>query len=163
MLEHENTLLNTRMNWSFSAQGILFTAVVAVWDKSSWISFMISVIGGLSAFSICVSMRESNDAIDGLKERWKIFEDKYPFTRQYFSPFPTEALDPPRTATTAKSIKTFRQKLEQRRKAIFRAIFKGLFPWNFIPKILVIAWVLVIIIRAAALNDAAIVGLCEQV
>lgn len=72
MIRHENTLINHRITWFSTLQGLLFTALAFSWDKkdAAGLSYVFAVLGILLSISTFYSMRASLAAIKALREWW---------------------------------------------------------------------------------------------
>ena len=66
MIQHENTLLNQRMVWMWTLQGLLFSAIGFLWKFNKLPVLIISLVGFLSCFSIGYSLNRANKAIKDL-------------------------------------------------------------------------------------------------
>lgn len=70
MIEHENALLNHRMTWMWTLQGLLATAAAFAWREDVSLLWLICAFGALSSASFGVSFVSSLIAVNNLLERW---------------------------------------------------------------------------------------------
>ena len=66
MIEHENTLINQRMTWMWTLQGLLVAAVGIMWDIHYLLIFLICAFGFFSCVSVGISLKSALRAIDSL-------------------------------------------------------------------------------------------------
>jgi hypothetical protein len=73
MIEHENHLVNYRLTWLITLQGLLFAALGFAWDKrDAWQIIMVfCVMGIFSAVSCLVSLSYTQRAIYRLEKWWE--------------------------------------------------------------------------------------------
>ncbi len=76
MIEHENILLNHRMTWMWTLQGLLIAAVVFAWDQDTVLLWLICIFGVLSSASFGLSFISSVIAINNLLSLWHKYADK---------------------------------------------------------------------------------------
>ena len=76
MIEHENHLVNYRLTWLITLQGLLFAALGFAWDKrDAWqIIVVFCVMGIFSAVSCLVSLSYTQRAIYQLEKWWKNYK-----------------------------------------------------------------------------------------
>lgn len=67
MMSEENTVLNHRMTWMWTLQGLLFTSIGFLWDKSPMATFFICITGVVSCLSIGFSLHCGVRAIHKLE------------------------------------------------------------------------------------------------
>ncbi|MCP4700878.1 MAG: hypothetical protein GY862_29090 [Gammaproteobacteria bacterium] len=79
MIMHENTLLNQRIGWMWTLQGLLFTAMSLLWKDHSapGIVIIISLVGLLSSVSIGYSFSRATAAIRGLLKTADDFKEEH--------------------------------------------------------------------------------------
>jgi hypothetical protein len=72
MIEHENHLVNYRLTWLITLQGLLFAALGFAWDKpNAWqIIVVFCTMGIFTAASCLVSLRYTQRAICRLEKWW---------------------------------------------------------------------------------------------
>ena len=72
MIEHENVLLNDRINWLVTIQGLLFAALSFNWNKSNTelLITVLSLLGITASLSAWTSFDLSNKAKKELVETW---------------------------------------------------------------------------------------------
>jgi len=73
MIRYENDLLNQRLTWLATFEGLLFTAYFVAIDKvhdQKWMSIVFASTGMLVALSIWVGTLRSNRAISSLTAIW---------------------------------------------------------------------------------------------
>ena len=72
MVESENSLLNDRINWLVTIQGLLFAALGFAWDKQDTKGLVIifSVLGFVVSLSAWSSLRLCNKARNELLKWW---------------------------------------------------------------------------------------------
>jgi hypothetical protein len=72
MIRHENDLLNQRITWFSTIQGLLFAALALVWDKANSNSLVIilSLIGGILSASTFYALQRGLEAIRIQIEWW---------------------------------------------------------------------------------------------
>jgi hypothetical protein len=82
MLEHENNLLNYRITWFVTLQGLLFSALGLAWSKTDaqWLIAMFCVLGSLAAIISWIELQLSSKGTGNLIVWW---ETHYP---NYFGP-----------------------------------------------------------------------------
>jgi hypothetical protein len=119
MIEHENTLLNHRMTWMGTLQGLLVAATGFMWEIDDLLVLLICVFGFCSSVSIGISFKSALRAIKRLLEDWDDRKSKNPY---YDGP---DVIGSPR-------IKSFRSKLN---------------PWNILPWLIALVWVLLAITK----------------
>lgn len=76
MIEHENHLVNYRLTWLITLQGLLFAALGFAWDKrDAWqIIVVFCVMGIFSAVSCLVSLSYTQHAIYRLEKWWEKYK-----------------------------------------------------------------------------------------
>lgn len=78
MIKNENELINHRLTWLGTFQGLLFAALAFSWDKSD-AKMMVLVFGilGISvAISIWIGTCRANKVINGLDSQWDNIKPK---------------------------------------------------------------------------------------
>ena len=78
MIVHENELLNHRMTWMWTFQGLLLGAVAFTWETDKSVVVAISFIGSISAVSFSLSFLSSLRAIKNIIEKWHEFSGANP-------------------------------------------------------------------------------------
>jgi hypothetical protein len=78
MIEHENELLNHRMTWMWTFQGLLMGAAAFTWADNNVLLGVISFIGFVSAISFSLSFISSLLAIKNIIADWHEFSDANP-------------------------------------------------------------------------------------
>ena len=63
MIRHEDVLLNQRLTWMWTLQGLLFGATSVLWDKDSPAVMLIGLVGLLSCISIGYSLARGLRAV----------------------------------------------------------------------------------------------------
>ena len=76
MIQHENALLNARMGWMWTLQGLLFGAISFLWEIHWILILIISLVGILSSISIGYSCIRASNAVGSLLEIAKDFKEK---------------------------------------------------------------------------------------
>lgn len=122
MIQHENHLVNQRLGWMFTLQGLLFAATGVQWEKSIYAIVLFSLIGTISCISIGYTLTRGVNAIKFLLAKDEDFEKTHIFV---------QALPP----TIGSS-----------HKAIDYLLPSKLLPWVF-----GFSWVAIIIIRFTTL------------
>jgi hypothetical protein len=66
LIRHENELINQRLTWLGTFQGLLLAALAFAWDKKSagGIVCVLCTVGAMVAISTGVATRRANRAID---------------------------------------------------------------------------------------------------
>ena len=77
MIRHENDLMNHRLSWFNTLQGLLFAALAFSWDKpdSSGLVYMLCALGALLCLSTHYSLRGAVFAITRLRDWWDNHRD----------------------------------------------------------------------------------------
>jgi len=70
MIEHENTLINHRMIWMWTLQGLLVAAVGFMWEIHYLLVLLICTFGFFSCISVGLSFQSALRAIGSLLEDW---------------------------------------------------------------------------------------------
>lgn len=78
MIVHENELLNHRMTWMWTFQGLLMGAVAFTWETDKLLVVVISFIGFISAVSFSLSFLSSLGAIKNIIKKWHKFSADNP-------------------------------------------------------------------------------------
>ena len=118
LIRHENDVSNHRTTWLMVTQGLLFTAVSAVIKEMQWAAAGLAIIGILVAVSIGHSLRNSFSSRKYFKDLWrKRIEDR---RYEIGDVLPLDGGYPGN-------------------KAII-----WLLPGNFIPKLVIAAWLLLL-------------------
>jgi hypothetical protein len=78
MIEHENALLNHRMTWMWTLQGMLIGATAFTWETSLLLLSIISFLGFVAAVSFGLSFLSSLRAINNIIEGWHQFSASNP-------------------------------------------------------------------------------------
>ena len=119
MIEHENTLLNHRMTWMWTLQGLLVAATGVMWNIHFSLVLLICVFGFCSSISVGVSLRSALRAISSLLKDWG---DRVSSDSEYNGP---RVIGSP----------------------AIRRYITVLHPWNFLPWLMAIVWVLLAIAK----------------
>ena len=118
MIEHENTLLNHRMTWMWTLQGLLVAATGIMWGFHHLLVLLICFFGFVSCVSLGTSLQSALRAIDSLLKDWE--------TRSAGGPY-----DGPRVIGFSE----------------VKSVLSKLYPWNMLPWLMAIVWVLLAIGR----------------
>ncbi len=78
MIEHENELLNHRMTWMWTFQGLLMGATAFAWEDSKMLLGIISFIGFTSAISFGLSFVSALRAIKNILTNWDKYSSENP-------------------------------------------------------------------------------------
>lgn len=72
MIQHENDLINQRITWFGTLQGLLFAALAFAWGKAntSILFFLLAILGILLSASTYYAVQSSLKAIKTLREWW---------------------------------------------------------------------------------------------
>ena len=72
MVKHENELINQRLTWLGTFQGLLLAALAFAWDKTDAkiIVYVLSFLGTFVALSIGIGTCRANEAINNLGKKW---------------------------------------------------------------------------------------------
>jgi hypothetical protein len=122
MIKHENELVNQRLTWLFTFQGLLFTATGFLWKASIFPVTVLGFIGIISCISIGYTLSRGLNAI----------KDLLALARDYKKPLTENWIFPP--------------SIGSRRKAIELILPGILLPW-----VLGIAWIAILIFRVTNL------------
>ncbi len=127
MIEHENTLLNHRMTWMWTLQGLLVAAAGVMWGFHSFLVLLICVFGFCSSISVGVSLQSALRAIDSLLSDWTNRVSRDP---NYNGP---RVIGSPGV----------------------RPIISKLQPWNSLPWLMALIWILLAIAKFSIKQTAA--------
>ena len=119
LIRHENDVTNQRTTWLLVSQGILFAAASAFLRIHWFPAAVVAVVGFVLALSIGQSLLNSYEARQYLKTSWR---KKLESAGYQWSDFPP--LDGGVPGVT---------------------LIKRLFPWMVIPRIFMLAWVVLIV------------------
>ena len=119
MIEHENTLLNHRMTWMWTLQGLLVAAAGVMWEIHNLVVLLICIFGFCSCISVGVSLQSALRAIESLLKDW---EDRASGDPNY---------DGPRVIGSPG----------------VRPLLSKLHPWNSLPWLMTVVWVLLAIAK----------------
>lgn len=72
-LSQENQLINNRLTWFGTLQGLLTAAMALLWGYEFWIIFILGLAGIAVSITISVSCRRANKVIDELDGTLKSF------------------------------------------------------------------------------------------
>ena len=116
MIKHENELMNHRITWLSTLQGLLFAALGFAWDKhdAQVLVFIISIIGIVISISSITVLRAASGAISDLADWW---ENNKP--EDYQGP----------GVIGRRTTKSWQRLL---------------YPWNLLPVLFTFAWLLVL-------------------
>lgn len=124
LIRQENDVTNHRTTWLLVAQGILFAAASAL-IKIHWFpTVVVGVLGILTAVSIGHALRNSFESRVYLKRTWRERVTQQGYKWEDFPPL--DGGNP--------QVRTF----------------NWLFPWTFIPKVIIGAWTLLIVYSLVA-------------
>lgn len=70
MVQHETELVNHRMTWFLTSQGIFFAGLAVVWGKDLRFTLTIVVVGLVASVSTQVSVQAAIRAVQGLEQCW---------------------------------------------------------------------------------------------
>jgi len=118
MIKHENELVNQRLTWLFTLQGLLFAASSFLWKENILPVIVFGFVGIISCISIGYTLKRGLNAIKDLLDRAK----------DYKKPLPENWIFPPLIGTRSKSI-------------------KWILPGILLPWVLGIAWIAILIFR----------------
>ena len=118
MIQHEDTLLNQRLTWMWTLQGLLFGGTSLLWKEEKSLVLLFAIVGLLSCISIGYSIGRGVLAI---KELLRI-------SRKFKKSLRTEYCLPPTIGA--------------RRKAI-----EWLHPARFLPTLFALAWLVVVALQ----------------
>jgi hypothetical protein len=73
MVRHENELMNHRVSWLLTLQGLLFTALGFAWDKADAhaLIYVFCATGAVVAISSQTVLNGARQAIDQLRQWWR--------------------------------------------------------------------------------------------
>jgi hypothetical protein len=73
MVRHENELMNHRVSWLLTLQGLLFTALGFAWDKADAhaLIYVFCATGAVVAISSQTVLNGAHQAIDQLRQWWR--------------------------------------------------------------------------------------------
>lgn len=121
MIEHENTLLNHRINWLVTIQGLLFAGLGFTWDKSDarGLVSIFCMLAILVSCSAMISFFLATKAMNDLLLWW----DNYKVQNNYSGP-------------DVKGLRSSQYKWFRR--------LSFLYPWHALPIIFILAWLSVL-------------------
>jgi len=122
MIDNENNLLNYRINWLVTIQGLLFAALGFSWDKKDarGLLTILCLMGIMMSISAMTSFLLATQAMGNLLEWWKNNGQGY----------------------KGPEVQGLRAE-----KYRFLWLFRFLYPWHAIPFIFILAWICVLIIN----------------
>lgn len=120
MIHRENEVINHRVSWLATLQGLLFTALAFAWDKPQIKSFLILLCGMGVIISLIALVALCSTTL-AMKRLWEWWDKNRP--AGYDGP-DVIGLRPPRLP-----------------------VLQFIAPWTFIPVVFAIAWVVVFCIR----------------
>lgn len=129
MIKHENEVVNQRLSWLFTLQGLLFTAISFLWEKNLILVVVLCIVGIISCISIGYFLYLGQIAITDLMTDAK----------NYTAPLPPDWKFPPLIGITREKSRT-RQIIE-----------KCVLPSRLLPWVLLLAWVVIAIFRFTTL------------
>lgn len=97
MIKHENELINQRIGWMFTLQGLLFGGIAFLWESANPIIVILGVVGILSCMSIGYSLNRGVNAIKALLENGFTCQRTQPSNRTF----------PPIIGSTNKAVEWF--------------------------------------------------------
>lgn len=123
MLQHENELINQRLGWLFTLQGLLFGAMSLTWKDNTEVVLILGTIGVLSCVSVgytlAVSARTTKELIE--------------LAQTYKRPHPN-AIFPPTVGARTPSL-------------------QWLFPARILPWVLGLAWIAVLALQVRGIVE----------
>ena len=119
LIRQENDVTNHRTTWLLVSQGILFAAVSALVKVHWFPTLVVAVVGILAAISIGHSLKNSYESRQYLKRTWRERVNERGYKWEDFPPL--DGGNP--------EVRTI----------------NWLFPWTFIPRVIVGAWALLIL------------------
>lgn len=130
MIQHENDLTSQRLGWMSTLNGLLFTALGLVWNKSNSVLLVVILccLGLVVCLSSLVALRAADHARQYLHRLWL----KKGIERH---------LVPPVIAWSRKRIPLH----ETRRARLIQWLRPKLMPWNALPYAFMVAWVCLLI------------------
>jgi hypothetical protein len=70
MIQHENELVNNRITWMATSNGLLFTALGFSWGKSTVLAYALAVLGIAVCASAFASLSIAAEAVKHLNQLW---------------------------------------------------------------------------------------------
>ena len=154
-IRHENDLVNHRINWLSILNGLAITALGNLWEKPGvyWIIVIMAGCGIASSWSCFIALHGGRMALIHLNRLWamkeKELEEQGVDTVSLIAPISARA----GRNRGIKSSPSFRASRESSRKDFYRWVdgpLAGWFhPFNFIPMVLVTAWISIICVATA--------------
>ncbi len=143
MIQHEDALRDQRLGWLFALNGFLFTALGFGWkdDKSTPLVYVISPLGVAVALTSAVTLACTGVAIDRLASVWK-------------TEMSAESTGPV-MGLRSEYLRLRNKELERLHSGFKEAPWlarlagnhKILYSWNAAPRLLALAWLVVLAIR----------------
>lgn len=118
MLDHENTLINSRYTWMLATQSLLFAALGTFWLKDLLVEVMLCGVGMASTSSVGYSLYSANRSVRNLIEDWENYCNGNP------------------AAKNLPRIYGLRNKWPE-----------WPYPWKAFPPVLLVAWIVLLIRR----------------
>ena len=122
MIKHENELVNQRLTWMFTLQGLLFAASSFLWKENILPVIVFGFVGIISCISIGYTLRRGINAIKQLLAKAK----------NYKNPLPKSWIFPPLIGSRSKAK-------------------EWLLPAILLPWVLGITWIAILIFRVTNL------------
>jgi hypothetical protein len=131
MIDHEDQLRAQRLGWLFTLNGFLFTALGFAWNRSdTWLVAIFAVVGIAAGISALSAMVISNHAVSGLADM--VVGGATPAEigcpGQPNGPLPVMGA--------------------RRKDYPLRMLVVALYPWRFLPVVLIGAWIAILILRS---------------
>ena len=131
VIKEENEMINHRMRWMLTLNGLLFTTLGFAWGRNrvlNWLPWILSGVGAMSALSFGFVLQASIKSIEYTNESW--------YTISKFSEHPTPTI----IGTSKYDIVSWSTLL---------------LPWRCLPLLLYAAWLIVALIIAVENRDRA--------
>ena len=122
MIDRENDLINHRITWLTTIQGLLFASLGFAWDKhqTTVLIFVFCCLGIAISIIQLVALISATRAICGLSEWWEAHKPN-----DYFGPGVTG------------------------RSPAKNSLFRYLVFWNWIPLLFIVTWAIILYVRAS--------------
>ena len=127
MIEHENSLMNHRMTWMWTSQGLLVTATGIMWEIHIFLILLVCLFGFCSSISLGISCNSALRAIKSLRIDWGERKKEDPEYRG------------PRVIGSPE----------------MRPFISKLFPWNFLPWLMALIWICIAVARFILVENPA--------
>jgi hypothetical protein len=135
IIRHEDELVNNRITWLSQLQGLLFATLGFAWDKQDahLLIYGCCIVGSLIALSSLIALASGDEAINRTIYWWDIHK-------------PDDYHGPDIIGLTINA-------LGDRQSFLLRIFFKefkitkSLYPWYFLPRLFIAAWIVVAILN----------------